>query len=52
MKKYFELDRTSIYRNHPKFLDRFVLANSADQDQTNQGIHCLLFHLQLFDKIP
>ena len=23
-----------IYRNDPKFLDRYVLANSADPDQT------------------
>ena len=30
--------------------------NSADPDQTapqsDQGLHCLLFHLHVFDKIP
>ena len=39
------------YRNDPKFSDRLVWANSADPDQTDQGLHCLLFHLYLFDKI-
>ena len=22
------------------------------EEQSNQGLHCLLFHLHLFDKIP
>ena len=35
------------YRNDPKFSDRLILANSADPD-----LHCLLFHLHLFDEIP
>ena len=48
------------YRNDPlfKFSDRQVWANSADPDQTapleeqsDLGSHCLLFHLQPFDKI-
>ena len=35
-----------------------IWANSADPDQTaprggsDQGLHCLLFQLRLFDKIP
>ena len=29
------------YRNDPKFSDRQVLANSANPDQTDQGLHCL-----------
>ena len=35
--------------------DTKVLAYSADPDleeQSDQGLHCLLFHLHLFDKIP
>ena len=48
------------YRNDPKFSDRLVWANSADPDQTaplleeqsDQGLHCLLFPLHLFDEIP
>ena len=45
------------YRNDPKFSDKQVWANSADPDQTaleeqsDQGLHCLLFHLHLFDEI-
>ena len=27
-------DGTSIYRNNPKFSDRYAWANSADPDQT------------------
>ena len=38
------------YHNDPKFSDRLVLANSADPD--DQGLHCLLFHLLLFEEIP
>ena len=46
------------YRNGPKFSDRLVWASSADQDrmlleeQSDQGLHCLLFNLHLFDDIP
>ena len=49
---------TFSYRNDPKFSDRKVWANSTDPDQTapeeqsDQGLHCLLFHLHHFDKIP
>ena len=31
------------YRNDPKFSDRQVRANSADPDQSDQGLNCLLF---------
>ena len=49
-----------IYRNDPKFSDRLIWANSADPDQTpprleeqsDQGLHCLLFNLHLFDEVP
>ena len=48
----------SLYRNDPKFLDdrsgqtvqiqiRLLL-----EDQSDQGLHCLPFHLHLFDEIP
>ena len=44
------------YRNNPKFSDRKVWANSADPNQTapleSDQVHCLLFHLHHFDKIP
>ena len=49
------------YRNYPKFSDRYVRSNSEDpyqtaplllHEQSAQGLHCLLFHLQVFDKIP
>ena len=41
------------YYNDPKFSDRSVWANSADlEEQSDQGLHCLLFHLHLFDEIP
>ena len=38
--------RTQLhYRNDPQFLDRYAWANSADPDQTDQGLHCLPFRL-------
>ena len=40
------------YRNDPKFSDRLVWANSADPDleeQSDQGLHYLLFHLHLLE---
>ena len=45
-----------MYRNYPKFLDRQIWANSVDPDQTaeqqsDQGLHCLPFHLHLFDAL-
>ena len=33
------------YRNFPKFSDRQVWANSADPEQSDQGLHCLQFPL-------
>ena len=47
-----------MYLKDPKFLDRKVWANSADPDQaapreqSDLGLHCLLFHFHHFDKIP
>ena len=42
-----------MYRNDPKFSDRQVRAKSAHLvEQSDQGLHCLLFHLHVFDKIP
>ena len=44
----------SIYPKDPKFSDKPVWENSADSDQTaprgaeeqsDEGLHCLLFHL-------
>ena len=45
------------YRNGHKFSERSVWANSTDPDQileeqSDQGLHCLQFHLHLFDEIP
>ena len=40
------------YHNDPKFLDRYVnWSNSADpdQEQSDQGLHCLQFRLYLLD---
>ena len=44
------LNYKSVYRNDPKFSDRQFWANSVEE-QSDQGLHCLLFHLHLFDKI-
>ena len=49
---------TGTYRNDPKFSDRLVLSVVQTQirlileEQSDQGLHCLLFHLHHFDKIP
>ena len=46
-----------MYHKDPKFLDRQVWANSADPDQTapkeqsDLGLHCLPFCLNLLDKL-
>ena len=45
-----------IYRNDLKFSDRQVWANSVDPGQTapeqsDQGLHCLPFHLDLLDPL-
>ena len=37
------------YCNDPKFLDIQVWENSADPDQTDQGLHSLLVHLHLLE---
>ena len=43
------LNTWNMYRNDPKFSDRYAWANSADPDQTqeqsDQGLHCLPFRL-------
>ena len=53
---YFISTVSSEHGNDPKFSDRQVWANTPDPDQTaplgDQGLHCLLFHLHHFDKIP
>ena len=43
----------SVYRNDPKFADRYSWANSADPDQTapDQGLHCLPFCLHRLDSL-
>ena len=46
-----------LYRNDPKFSDRYAWANSADPDQTapkelsDQGLHCLPFRLRRLDSL-
>ena len=37
------------YLNDPKFSEIVVLENSADQDQSGHGQHCLPFRLHLLD---
>ena len=39
--------RKTLYRNDLKFSDRYAWANSAypDQEQSDQGLHCLPFRL-------
>ena len=39
------------YRNDHNFSDRQAWANSADPDQTAQGLHCLQFHLHLLEAL-
>ena len=39
------------YRSVPKFSDRQLWANSADPDQTAQGLHCSPFHLHRLDSL-
>ena len=43
-----------VYHKDSKYWDRKVNANGADPDQTaleqsDQGLHCLPFHLRLID---
>ena len=40
-----------LYRNDPKFSDRQAWANSADPDQSDQDLHCLLFRLYRLDSV-
>ena len=48
----------NIYPNDPKFSDRYAGQTVQTQtrllleEQSDQGRHCLLFHLHLFDEIP
>ena len=42
-------DGVQVYRYVPKFSDRQVWANSADQ--SDQGLHCLQFPLHLLDAL-
>ena len=42
---------TNNYRNVPKFSDRYAWANSEDPDQTDQGLHGLLFPLHRLDSL-
>ena len=44
----FSSNLISLYRNDPKFSDRYAWASSADPDQ---GLHCLLFRLHLLDSL-
>ena len=37
--------------NDPKFSDRYAWANSADPDQSDQGLHCLPFCLHCLDSL-
>ena len=37
------------YRNDPKFSDRYAWTNSADPEQSDQGLHCLPFRLHRLD---
>ena len=39
------------YHDDPKFLDRQVLENSVDPDQSDQGLHCLPFFPHLLDTL-
>ena len=49
--KYLAVGAKVNYRNVPKFSDRQFWANSADTDQTAQGLHCLQFPLRLLDAV-
>ena len=37
------------YRNGSKFLDSYACANSLNEEQSDQGLHCLSFPLHLLD---
>ena len=39
-----------MYHNDPKFSDRQVWANSAEE-QSDQGLHCLQFRLHLLEAL-
>ena len=41
-----------MYRNDPKFSDRYAWANSfVLEEQPVQGLHCLPFRLRRFDSL-
>ena len=42
------MDKRNMYRNDPKFSDRYAWANSADPDQT-APLHCLPFRPHRLD---
>ena len=54
----YSFELKDMYRNDPKFSDRLVWAKVQTkirlliEEQSDQGLHCLLFHLNLFDEIP
>ena len=48
---WVNFNKTTCYRNDPKFLDRLVWAESADPDQTYQGLHYLQYCLHLLDAL-
>ena len=42
---------TVVYSNDPTFSDRYAWANSADPEQSDQGLHCLTFRLHRLDSL-
>ena len=52
-----DAEKQVMYSNVPKFLDRQVWANIVDPDraaargESDQGLHCLPFHLHLLDAV-
>ena len=53
MEVWWWLLEEAAYRNDPKFSDKYAWANSADpdQEQSDQGLHCLLFRLHRLDSL-
>ena len=48
----FWVNQVLQYRNDPKFSDGYAWANSADpEEQSDQGLHYLPFHLQCLDSL-
>ena len=52
-----ELNEYDMYRNNPKYCDKYTFANSVDPDQmmqnmaSDQGLHCLAYIRQYFRHI-